>query len=186
MYQISLKSIKSAVTILWVLLLASCSCSNNAPLRDLIIPKVTSTTPSNGSTNAVINTFINVTFSEKMKASSITESTFKLVDNQGKPVAGTVTTSGTSATFKPNQSLNKNTLYTAILSRQVKDLSNNQIIADYRWAFTTGTETDITTPSVENTYPVEYSIDVPLDTYIEVSLDQVISPSSVTATSFRG
>jgi len=184
MFTNNLKSIRLSITALLVAFLASCSCSNNAPIRDLIVPEITSTTPSSNSKNAVINTFINVTFSERMSESSINSSTFQLLDNTGRTVSGAVTYSGTSATLKPDQALTKNSDYSVKLSRQMKDSAGNQILSDYIWQFTTGVLTDTSAPTVDEVLPEPYTGSVALNTNIEISLTELVSASSITADNF--
>jgi len=184
MFANNLKAIRLLFAILLVAFLTSCSCSTNAPIRDLIVPEVTSTTPSTNTTNAVINTFINVTFSEKMNGESINESTFQLYDKSGKLVSGSIAYSGTSATLKPSQSLEKNTDYTVKLSRKIKDIAGNQIVSEYIWQFTTGLLTDTSAPTVDEVIPEPYTSEVALNTNIEVSLSELVSASSVTSENF--
>ncbi|HFE38724.1 MAG TPA: hypothetical protein ENK06_09975 [Gammaproteobacteria bacterium] len=176
--------LKCLFAIAVIAFLASCSCSSNAPLRDLEIPKITSTTPSSSSKNAVINTFINVTFSEKMDGSSINQNTFQLFDSSGKRVDGEIATTATSATLKPAQSLNKTSRYTVKISRDVKDLAGNQIIANYFWEFTTGIKADETNPEVDGIFPAPESQNIPLDSNIVASLNTPVSATSVTSDSF--
>ena len=53
-------------------------------------------------------------------------------------VAGSVTLSGTTATFTPSAPLAYSTTYTATLTTGVTDLANNALAAAYTWSFTTG------------------------------------------------
>jgi MYXO-CTERM domain-containing protein len=70
-----------------------------------------------------------------MAASSINASTFTLSSAAGA-VTGTVTASGTSATFTPSAPLAAGTQYTATVTTGVKDLSGLPLAAPYRWSFT--------------------------------------------------
>ncbi len=175
---------KLILTLFLLGLLTSCSCSNNAPLRDLILPEITSTTPSPDAENEIINRFINVTFSEKMRESSINANTFRLFDNEGNLVESNIDYSGTSATLKPMQSLNKLVTYTVKLARDIKDLTGNQIIRDYQWSFTTGVDEDTSSPRINGMLPIPYSTGAALDTEIIVYLNKLVSSFSVTDTSF--
>ncbi len=107
-----------------------------APLPDTTPPMVTSTSPTNGATNVAIGSNITAIFSEAMKASTITTSTFKL--NNG--VTGTVSYNSATrtATFDPSANLNYSTTYTATITTGAKDAAGNPITANYQWSFTTG------------------------------------------------
>jgi hypothetical protein len=83
-------------------------------------PTVILTQPANGSTDIVLNQLLEAHFSVPMQASSINGSTFTLRNN-GLPVSGSVTYSGTTAYFMPNVALSANTLYTATITTGAKD-----------------------------------------------------------------
>ena len=63
-------------------------------------------------------------------------------------MAGTVTLSGTTATFHPSASLANATTYTATITTGVTDLANNALAASKVWTFTTGAAADTTPPTV--------------------------------------
>ena len=70
-----------------------------------------------------------------MDSSTITTATFA-VSGSGN-IAGTVTYSGTTATFTPTTDLDYNTTYTATITTGAKDLAGNALETDYTWSFTT-------------------------------------------------
>ncbi len=102
-------------------------------------PTVSSTTPADNATGVAVNTTITATFSEAMDSSTITADTF-LVSGSAN-IAGTVTYSGTMATFTPTTALDYDTTYTATITTGAKDLAGNGLEADYTWSFTTQSET---------------------------------------------
>ena len=65
-------------------------------------PIVISTIPVNGATGVAINSIITATFSEAMQASTINTNTFTVSDGSGN-ISGTVSYSGTTATFTPSR-----------------------------------------------------------------------------------
>jgi uncharacterized protein (TIGR03437 family) len=72
-----------------------------------------------------------------MNPLTITTATFTL--QQGAtPVAGTVTYSGTTATFTPIAALASGTAYTATITNGAQDLAGNALAGNYVWSFTTG------------------------------------------------
>ena len=100
-------------------------------------PIVISTIPVNGATGVATNSTINVTFSEAMQSSTINANTFTVSDGSGK-ISGTVSYSGTTATFTPSGNLSDSTTYTAKITTGVRDLAGNALTSDYTWSFTTG------------------------------------------------
>jgi hypothetical protein len=107
---------------------------------DNILPTVIFTDPVNGATGVVLNKKVTATFSEAMNILTINNGTF-LLKQGSTPVAGTVTHTGTTATFSPSVNLTISTVYTATITTGAQDLSGNGLAANYVWSFTTGTAT---------------------------------------------
>jgi hypothetical protein len=104
-------------------------------------PTVSYTVPTNAATGVAINDKIAATFSEMMDSSTIGTGSFTL--KQGAtPVAGAVTYAGVTAVFKPNTNLKANTLYTATITTEARDLTENGLASNFVWSFTTGTQID--------------------------------------------
>jgi len=104
---------------------------------DIILPTSNSTDPLNNAIDVVRNKVISLNFSEKMNPATINTSTFTL--KQGTTsIAGTVTYSGTKATFTPSNVLAANTNYTATMTTGAKDLAGNALATNTVWSFTTG------------------------------------------------
>jgi hypothetical protein len=102
-------------------------------------PTVISVAPPNLATGICPNTVVTATFSEAMKSSTISASTFTLTGPGITPVAGTVTYVASSdvATFTPTSPLALDTLYTATITTGAQDLAGNPLASDYVWTFTT-------------------------------------------------
>ena len=99
-------------------------------------PTVSSTTPVNLEINVVLNKHIAATFSKAMDASTITTSSFTLM--QGSTfVSGTVSYLGTTATYTPSSNLVPNTTYTATITTEARDLAGIPMTGNYVWSFTT-------------------------------------------------
>jgi len=107
---------------------------------DNILPTVIFTDPVNGATGVVLNKKVTATFSEAMNILTINNGTF-LLKQGSTPVAGTVTHTGTAATFSPSVNLTISTVYTATITTGAQDLSGNGLAANYVWSFTTGIAT---------------------------------------------
>jgi hypothetical protein len=81
---------------------------------------------------------IAATFSAVMDPATITGATFTV--HQGSAtVPGTVTYSGSTATFTPSANLGSSSGFTATVSTGAKDAAGKALGAAYTWTFTTGT-----------------------------------------------
>lgn len=144
-----LKKICLAGFIVCALFLSSCgenTESTEGTEYDTTAPTVSSTSPSSGATGAAVDSKISVTFSEAMDVSTINTDSFTLYGaGSSVAVSGTVTYSGTVATFIPATSLSPFSTYTAKLinvdDKEIKDLAGNKMASDYSWNFTTGAST---------------------------------------------
>jgi ice-binding like protein/Big-like domain-containing protein len=117
---------------------------------DCDAPIVSSTVPTNAATNVPVNQAIAATFSEPMNPATINRSTFIL--KQGtRPVSGTVTYAGATATFTPTIALEPNLVYTATITTQAKDLAGNGLASNLVWSFTTATAMAAQAPVVLGT-----------------------------------
>jgi glucose/arabinose dehydrogenase len=118
---------------------------------DTTPPTVTGTTPGAGATGVATNASPTATFSEAVQASTVTTSTFTLVDQATQtPVAAAVTYDAATrtATLDPSADLAPSTAYVATVKggpSGVKDLAGNALAQDYVWTFTTGTGAPTTT-----------------------------------------
>ena len=97
-------------------------------------PAVVSTLPSQGATQVGLAEPISITFSEPMRALSITRSTIVFEP----PIAGLVTVAGSTATVTPSVPLAPNTSYIGTVTTDVEDLSQNDLGAPFTWTFRTG------------------------------------------------
>lgn len=145
-----------------------------------VTPMVASTDPEDKTNNVVLNKLVSVTFNMPMKASTITTTTYTL--KQGTTaVSGTVTYSGSTATFIPSAPLAANTVYTATISKAVTNLDNTAIIADYVWQFTTGS---LIAPTVTSTDPINMSTGISLNKTITANFSMIMDPLTINGTTF--
>ncbi|MGA2351153.1 MAG: Ig-like domain-containing protein [Terracidiphilus sp.] len=151
------------------------------------IPSVVSSTPAQGATDVVINTAINATFSIPMNPASINATTFS-VTNSGGAVAGTVTYSGTTATFTPSANLAYGALYTATITTGATGLGGTPLIASYVWTFTPITPPPLITaaPTVAITSPVSSpeNMNVPLNQLISATFSEPMNSASIISANF--
>src|SRR5690606_8938624 len=109
-----------------------------------------------------------------------TSETFTI--NQGStPVAGTISYSGTTASFKLTADLSLNTVYTGTITRGAEDLSGKSMVNDYVWSFTTG---DILAATVISTQPGNNAVGVELNKIITATFSEAMESSTINASSF--
>ncbi len=107
-----------------------------AIVTDVTPPTVLTIVPASGATSIAVNSNVTATFNEAMNSSTINATTFTL--KQGSTtVAGSVTYSGTTATFNPTNDLSGGTIYTASITTGAKDAVGNAIATTKTWSFTT-------------------------------------------------
>lgn len=100
----------------------------------LIIPTVISSDPANNAENLILNKTVTATFSVPMDPLTITETTFTL--SQGtNPIAGTISYSGSLASFVPTTSLVLGNTYTATITTGAKSATGVSLANDYVWTF---------------------------------------------------
>jgi hypothetical protein len=102
----------------------------------IVPPTVTLTDPLDLATNVALDKKITATFSKTMDASSITTTTFTVMQGTSA-VSGFVSYSGTTATFTPASSLASNAVYTVTITTGAKDLAGTSLVSNYVWSFTT-------------------------------------------------
>lgn len=122
-----------------------------ASSAELVPPRVTLTSPNDGTLAVSLNSSINATFSEAMDQATITITSFtlQLTAGPGPLLGGTVVYDPMNkiATFNPSSNLLPNTQYTATVTAVAADLSGNLLVVPAvgglpkpnPWTFTTGT-----------------------------------------------
>jgi bacillolysin len=117
---------------------------------DTAKPQISNTTPLAGTTNVARGTNLTATFSEKMTASSVNTTTFKLfkVNSDGTQtritdVVVSLSANGLKATLNPfgvqtpTLLLARNTKYKGVVTTGAKDLAGNSLAQQKSWTFTT-------------------------------------------------
>jgi O-glycosyl hydrolase len=143
-------------------------------------PTVTAVTPGNGSTGLVANTTITATFSEAMKASTITASTFTLTPQGGAPVSATVSYNATTliATLTPNAPLAANKMYTAAVTTGVVGATGSAIANVNSWSFTTAGGP---VPTVSAVTPTSGTTNVAIASTVAATFSEAMDSSTITA-----
>ena len=149
----------------------------------LIPPTVTSTDPNNLATGVVLDKVVTATFSEAMDVSTISTSTF-LLKAGTTAIAGVVTMSGNTASFKPNTNLSANTVYTGTITTGSKNSAGTALAVDYVWSFTTGILLDIIPPTVISTDPINLATGVALDKVVTATFSEAMTASTISTSTF--
>ena len=136
-----------------------------------LAPEVISVYPEDGAADVLVSDVITARFSEAMDESWINEDTFTLWAGSTE-VVGDVQYDAASmtATFYPVSPLQYESFYTVVLNDDIRDLSGDQLVANYSWGFTTagsgGGTTDEDPPETSSVYPTGNSTDVAVNTLI--------------------
>lgn len=127
----------SLFSIVFILSFMGCSKDDPSPSAS---PTVKDTSPINNATDVPRNNSITIEFSEAMDPATINSSTV-IVKQGTNVVSGTVTYSGTTATFTPTNSLLALTNYTVTVTTGAKTLAGIPLSANQVSSFTTGGST---------------------------------------------
>ncbi len=152
---------------------------------DTAPPTVSSTAPVNNATAVPVSSTVAATFSEAMKASTISTANFQL--RQGtNDIPGTVTLNGagTTATFQPSSPLSNSATYTATVTTGVQDAAGNAMAANRTWSFTTSAAADTSAPDVTSTTPANNAADVMVNASLTANFSESVDPLTVTAATF--
>lgn len=101
-------------------------------VRDIIPPKVVSTSPENGQENVPVDTAITVTFSEAMNK-TLTQQAFSIYPSIG----GEFSWSENTLIFTPSEKLIPETIYGVMISTEAMDRAGNNLEENYIWSFFT-------------------------------------------------
>ena len=146
-------------------------------------PTILSTDPADKAVNVSINKAINVVFSEAIDPSTLSGSTFT-VKQGDTAVAGTVTYSGTTATFTPNAALVPNLVYTGTITSGVKNLAGLALASNYVWTFTTAASPALVAPTVTSTDPTNNATNVSVAKVIKAVFSEAMDPATISASTF--
>lgn len=169
-----------------------------AGVPDATRPTVILTVPAPTATGVATNTRITATFSEAMRAASLTAESFVVTGGSpATPVGGTVRYSASSrtATFTPTAAtLPVNTVFTATVTTTATDAAGNALAGNtavapnagnHVWTFTTGSTADTIAPTVLSVNPTAGATAVCRTQSINASFSEPMDPTSIDTTTFR-
>ncbi|WP_394775980.1 Ig-like domain-containing protein [Flavobacterium sp.] len=102
-----------------------------------MVPTVATTDPMDNAINVALNQTVTANFSMVMDPASITAAATFTLKQGTTTVPGTVSYSGTTASFNPTNSLVLGKVYTATITKGAKSASGTPLANDYVWNFTT-------------------------------------------------
>jgi hypothetical protein len=149
---------------------------------DITSPTVT-LNPTNNITGVALNQSVIATFSEPMDYTTITSSTFT-VKQGATAVAGTITYTGTTATFIPVSHFDPNKVYTGTITTGVRDMAGNALVSSQAVSFTTGSAVDVTLPMVNATGPLNNASNVAQDKVIAITFSEAMDPLTINDLTF--
>jgi hypothetical protein len=123
----------AVLSIASVVLITGCRKDDTDPSQTA--PTVISTDAANNATGVVLDKIVTATFSVPMDPLTITATTFT-VELDATPVDGTVSYTGTTASFTPTSNLLSGTSYTATITTGAKNVPGTALANDYVWTFT--------------------------------------------------
>ncbi len=173
------------IPLMLVIIMAGCE-DRNAILYPPAVstPTVSATNPVDLTIDVPLNQKITATFSEAMDSSTITSASFTLMQGTSF-VSGTVSYTGTIATFSPTSYLDANTPYIATITTMAKNPAGIALAKNFVWIFTTGAAVAITPPSVTYTDPVNAATGVPINQKIAATFSVEMDASTITTSTFN-
>lgn len=136
-----LKNLLPIIAMLLIVFMPGCKKDDKSG----VLPSGASTDPLNNVAGVSRNKTISFTFSEAMDPLTINNTTFTLKQGTSS-VPGTVTYSGMTATFTPENILLAATVYTATMTTGAKNFSGNGLAMNSEWSFITGGTTSALLP----------------------------------------
>lgn len=111
---------------------------NNTPKApaDLVAPSVVSVNPSDGASDVLLNPMISIKLSEELDEKTVTEDSVYLLESAIK-IEGKVVYKDKTIIFKPVNALNSYSVFTIVLTTDIRDLADNPLASEYRSSFRT-------------------------------------------------
>ncbi|MFW5782765.1 MAG: Ig-like domain-containing protein, partial [Candidatus Muiribacteriaceae bacterium] len=146
---------------------------------DKIAPYVMMTSPVENAVDVSIDSMITAKFSEKIDSGSLSGN-FLLKDPEGEiPARMNYDEMTQKAILEPEHKLEFGTSYTAVISKDVKDLAGNTMEKDKVWNFKVEATPDTTPPTIVFYEPAAGRRDVSLDAKIRVKFSEPMLESTI-------
>ncbi len=161
------------------------------PTADTVPPTVTTTSPANGAANIATGTPVTIFFSEAMNATTISNSTVKLLDGNSLITASVVyNASNNSATITPTNALTNSETYTISVvggMPGVKDIAGNPLAQTFSSTFTTAATlpVDTTPPTISSVTPANGATNVPTSASITIAFSEALNAATVNSSTIK-
>lgn len=142
-------------------------------------PKVSSVLPKDKSTGSARNTQIVIVMNTEMDVSSL--SSALTVKSDTETVSGDISVDGKMISFVPKAYLGSTSKHTITIGTGAKSLKNQSPASAISLTFSTGSEVDLTPPSISNTSPADSSTGFPINAAILATYSETINPASFKA-----
>lgn len=143
-------------------------------------PMVVCSDPAIDAVNVVVNKVVKACFNMPMDPATFNNGTFVLYQNN-TVVPGAVNYANAVVYFTPNNQLLNNTLYTAVVTRDVQSSTGIPLQRDFSWSFTTSS---IAAPIVSSTTPTPNETGVELNVAVTATFSVPMDPLTLLETSF--
>jgi hypothetical protein len=140
-------------------------------------PQVTGISPPAGATGIALNAQIQVQFNEPVNAKTLGAITLS-ANSASLPIAFKLSNGNQKLVVTSLQGFAPGTKFTLAITG-VSDLSGDAMTAPVTSTFTTGTEADLTTPSIVSYEPTNGSAGVPLNAWLRIQFSKAYMPSTV-------
>jgi hypothetical protein len=178
-----LKNVFTILVMLLIVFFTGCKKEEDPIITTGDGPTVNSSDPANSATGVALNRSVAVVFSEPMDLATITSLTFTL--KQGSTaVAGTVTYSGSTATFTPSANMEASKVYSGTITTGAKNVAGTAMEADHTFSFTTGTAADNVLPVVSSYDPASNATGVALNKVVSIVFSKTMNASTINGTTF--
>ena len=184
-----LKNLLSTLTIACVILMTSCTTDEDTVGTtqsdvNLEAAGLAKTFPENLADTVAVNPLIVVNFKSTAIPSEVAASELSL--KQGTvPVSGTVTFSGTTATFRPVGYLAPNTQFTATIKTNLKDGSSKDNEKEHSWTFRTGNHHHQKAFSVVSVTPLNSATGVAFDIHPTITFSEKMESKMIESVMFN-
>jgi len=140
-------------------------------------PQVTGISPPNAATGIALNAQIQVQFNEPVDATKLGAITLS-ANGAAQPIAPILSNGNQTLVVTSLKGLAPSTTFTLKITG-VTDLSGNAMTAPVTSTFTTGTEADLTKPSIVTFEPKSGSTGVPLNAWLRIQFNKAFIPSTL-------
>ena len=156
---------------------------------------VVSVIPAKGATEIAGDGKPTITFNQEITSAMSKLVTFTLLQGT-TPIPGTLSFSGKTATFTPDNQLTANLVYAGKVNFQTgnnssedneenDDDNHQQSASNFTWSFTTGTgSADVTPPTVVSVVPINNTTGIALNSKVAATFSEAMNSSTITSATF--